>query len=453
VKAAVYARISSDKTGNEAGVTRQLEDCRNLAVASKWHIVEEYVDNDISASSGKARPRYQAMLAAIEAGEVDAIVTWAPDRLYRKLSDLEPLIVVMEKSGCTLRTVRAGEIDMATPTGRMLARILASVATAEGEVKSDRWKRSIRQRREQGQPPGWGPRLFGYARTGEVIDDEADAIRWAADELVAGRSVRSVAAGLTEQGYTSTKGNPWSTQAVTRLMKNARLAGHSTLNGDAVGVGDWQAILTDEQFTQVQAVLSLRQGSSPTVPRKSLLLGLARCDECKTPLASGRNNYRAGKQGARVYRCRSGPGLPGCGRISIQAEPLEEMVEAYARVRLDDPRVRANLATLAATSGENTAEVISLEDRLRELEQELDDPGIPIAAVKRAISRTTDRIEKLRGAISASPTSLPKVGEWPEDLGRRARLVRLVVADVRVLPAPVVGRNAFQDERVEIDPA
>lgn len=454
MKAAIYCRISADRTGEQAGVTRQLEDCRNLAQSSGWIVVEEYVDNDISATSGKQRPRYQAMLAAIEAGEVDAIVTWAPDRLYRKLADLEPLIVVMEKSGCTLRTVRAGEIDMATPTGRMLARILASVATAEGEVKSDRWKRSIRQRREQGQAPGWGPRLFGYDREHQIIPAEAEAIRWAADELIAGASLQATANGLTARGHTSTLGNPWSKNGLKKLLGNPRLAGHSVLNGEIVGPGTWEPILPDETWQQVQGALQVNRGAAVTRPRVGILVGIAYCAKCGAALMSGRNNAaRKGEaERPRVYRCKKGAGLPGCGGIVVQAEPLEEMVEAFAQTRLEDPRVRENVAALAAQAGENIAEVIALEDRLIELEKSLDSPGVPVQAITRAMDRTRERIETLRGSTVVPPKALPVGGDWPDDLDRRARLVRLVVAEVKVGPAPVVGRRAFQPERVEIIP-
>lgn len=51
--AAVYARVSSDQTGQLA-VTRQLEDCRKLASERGWVVAEEYVDNDISAFRGEA---------------------------------------------------------------------------------------------------------------------------------------------------------------------------------------------------------------------------------------------------------------------------------------------------------------------------------------------------------------------------------------------------------------
>ncbi|MCH6470957.1 recombinase family protein [Sinomonas terrae] len=56
--AAIYARISSDQTGEGLGVQRQLEDCRKLAAERGWIVGEEYVDNDLSAFKGKARPEF-----------------------------------------------------------------------------------------------------------------------------------------------------------------------------------------------------------------------------------------------------------------------------------------------------------------------------------------------------------------------------------------------------------
>ena len=72
-RAAVYLRISQDPTGEQAGVTRQREDCLALVEAQGWELLEVFQDNDISASSGKARPEYQRMLKAIRDGMVDAV--------------------------------------------------------------------------------------------------------------------------------------------------------------------------------------------------------------------------------------------------------------------------------------------------------------------------------------------------------------------------------------------
>ena len=70
-RAAIYCRISDDKRGDGAGVNRQRADCQALAERAGYAAVGVYVDNDISAFSGKVRPRYAEMCQAVKDGEVD----------------------------------------------------------------------------------------------------------------------------------------------------------------------------------------------------------------------------------------------------------------------------------------------------------------------------------------------------------------------------------------------
>lgn len=55
----MYCRISDDRTGLKAGVGRQEEDCRAIASRKSWGIGEVYIDNDVSAWSGRIRPRHE----------------------------------------------------------------------------------------------------------------------------------------------------------------------------------------------------------------------------------------------------------------------------------------------------------------------------------------------------------------------------------------------------------
>jgi site-specific DNA recombinase len=82
--AAIYCRISRDREGAGLGVARQETDCRDKADALGWTIAEVYVDNDVSAYSGKVRKDYQRMLADVRAGRIDGIVAWHTDRLHRQ---------------------------------------------------------------------------------------------------------------------------------------------------------------------------------------------------------------------------------------------------------------------------------------------------------------------------------------------------------------------------------
>ena len=62
VRAGIYARISSDREGDQLGVTRQIEDCGGWRSGAAGGRRSVYVDDDVSAWSGKPRPEYERML-------------------------------------------------------------------------------------------------------------------------------------------------------------------------------------------------------------------------------------------------------------------------------------------------------------------------------------------------------------------------------------------------------
>jgi site-specific DNA recombinase len=447
-RAAVYLRISQDPTGQAAGVTRQREDCLSLVGSQDWELFDTYIDNDISASKGKVRPAYKRLLADIKAGHVDAVVAWHPDRLYRKLTDLEGLIAAIESRNVIMRTVRAGEIDLSTPTGRMLARILSATAQAEGEVKADRWARSWRQGREQGAPARTGTRLFGYTRDGRVIPEEAATTRRIVADLLAGKTLGRVTSSL--DGTLTTRGTVWRNGTVKQYLLNPRIAGFSTLKGEVVAEGTWEPLVGRDDWETLRGILTARTRDTP--PRVALLGGLIYCGRCGHRLITG-----AARKG-RTYRCPSRPGMPGCGRVSSYAGPIEEVVEGYAQARLADPRVLKRVAELRSSGGTPAllSEVAALEARLLELERSLEEPGVPVAAITRAMSRARDRLAACQVELAEASASAPAAeyvggAEWPDDLARRRQLVAIALGDERVYLDPVTDvTNRFDPRRLRI---
>ncbi|MFI9355842.1 recombinase family protein [Streptomyces lydicus] len=134
-RAAIYIRISQDRGGAGLGIARQEEDCRTLCARKGWDVVDVYPDNDVSAYSGAPRPKWQELLADINEGIVNAVVCWHVDRLTRSPRELEDVIDLADRHGLELATV-SGEIDLATPTGRMIARMLGAAARHEAEHKA-----------------------------------------------------------------------------------------------------------------------------------------------------------------------------------------------------------------------------------------------------------------------------------------------------------------------------
>src|SRR3954447_11896111 len=83
--------------------------------------------------SGKPRPGYRALLDDVEHGRADAVLAWHTDRLHRRPVELEEYIDVCDRHGVITQTVKAGPLDLATPSGRMVARMLGSGSRYEVE--------------------------------------------------------------------------------------------------------------------------------------------------------------------------------------------------------------------------------------------------------------------------------------------------------------------------------
>src|SRR4051812_21191981 len=127
-RAVIYARISLDRSGDELGVQRQVKACRDLADQRGGSIAREDVHNDRSAFSRKPRPEFEALMQDVSAGLVDQIIVWRTDRFYRRVSDLERIVPMVDRAGVSVEAVMSGQVNLATADGRMMARIMGSVA-------------------------------------------------------------------------------------------------------------------------------------------------------------------------------------------------------------------------------------------------------------------------------------------------------------------------------------
>jgi DNA invertase Pin-like site-specific DNA recombinase len=162
-----------------------------------------YVDNDTSAYSGRRRPEFENMLDAMKNNQFDRLLCWHTDRLYRSMKDLERLIEVAEAQHVAIRTVQGGDLDLITSAGRMVARILGSVARQQSEHMSERRISANEQKAQRGK---WqtANRAFGYTWQGEPLEPEASAVRKAALEVLAGKSIQGVAREWNAAGLKTT---------------------------------------------------------------------------------------------------------------------------------------------------------------------------------------------------------------------------------------------------------
>jgi DNA invertase Pin-like site-specific DNA recombinase len=367
--AAIYARISRDVTGEGLGVERQLKDCRALAAQRGWDVAEEYVDNDISAYRGKARPAYERMLADISEGRRDAVVAFHTDRLTRRPAELEAFTELCERAGMRLFATVTADIDLGNDDGLFMARVLAAVGAKESARKSARLQRKAREIAEAGRPNGGHLRPFGYEQDRVTVNEpEAVVIRTLASRYVAGESLMSLTTWLQDEGVLSVASKPWRTGTLRQLLTNPRIAGLRAHRGEVVGEAIWPAIITVEQHRQLVAAFERKKVTNRRSARRYLLSGMLRCGRCGNKLFSSAK--REGDRQRRRYVCSSSPDHGGCGKLTVVAEPVEEWLTEAVLFRLESPAMADALAGRAAADERHSALIAALDadhSQMREL--------------------------------------------------------------------------------------
>ncbi len=349
-RAAVYCRLSQDRSGVGLVVERQERECRDLARSLGWQVVEVFTDNDVSAYRAKRRPDYQRLLEAIRSGHVDAVLAWNTDRLHRSPKELESYIDLCQPRGVPTRTVRAGELDLTTASGRMVARQLGAVARYESEQTAGGTRAGKADAASRGAWAG-GQRVYGYevvplaeresqGQALRVVPEERDVVQDAAQRVLVGESLRSIARGLNERGLRTTRGALWSGSALRKVLVRPVTAGLRASGGQVVAPGNWEPLLPEDQWRGVLAVLT--DPSRKTTDRRErtyLGSGLYRCGVCGGTL-TGNATAGGGSGGtrSRAYRCRVSD-QAGSERTHVvrNADQLDAFIEAVVAARLARP--------------------------------------------------------------------------------------------------------------------
>jgi site-specific DNA recombinase len=457
--AAVYARISSDQDGSALGVARQLEDCRRLARELGWSIGQEYVDNDLSAFSGKRRPAYEQMLADLADGLRDAVIVYHPDRLTRRPIELEHFLqVITVAKVAQVRFVAGAPVDVADGDGLLLLRMLSAVAANESAAKSRRVKRKLDELAAAGRPHGGWHRPFGYEDDRITVrPDEATIIRSFVARYIAGESLRSLASWLDAEGIRTVRGGPWRSPAVRAVLSSARIAGLRRHRGEVVGPAVWEPIISERDRARVLARLADQVSTGRRSPRRYLLTGLLRCGRCKSTL------YSKPQDTTRRYVCVSGPDHRGCGRLAVVAQPLEELVAAAVLFRLDTTELADALAGRVGSDEHSAALAESLaQDRaqLDDLARRYGEREIgqrEWLAARKPIEARTARTETQLTRLTRTDAlhGLPGNGSqlrstWTGlNLTRQHAIVRAVLAHAVIAPG-TPGARSLDPARVDL---
>lgn len=334
MQAVIYTRASLDRTGEALAVSRQEQECRSLAERLGFDVARVYSDNDISATNGKIRPSFEAMLDA----QPKAIIAWHQDRLLRLTRDLERVISL----NVPVYTVTAGTLDLTTPAGRAVARTVAAWSQYEGEQKATRQVAANVQRAASGVHQG---RVgYGYRREGTTValhQEEASTIRSAVRRVLGGESLRAICKDLDAQQIpTPGRGERWNSTTLKQLLLRPSLAGLTVHRGQVAGrtPEDSPRVIDENTHERIKAVLTdpSRRSGTPGRAPKYLLGGIARCGRCDGVMARANGRMTTTKAGGAKrqppsYVCSE------CYRVRRKQSDVDALVEGVVVGRLQMP--------------------------------------------------------------------------------------------------------------------
>lgn len=410
----IYARISADLEGDAHGVASQLRQCEEYATAHDMTVAGQYVDNDISAYHDVKRPEFERLLTDMEAGLVPTLIVWHIDRLCRRVKDLSRVVDAAKKGNTRIITLKAGDFDLSTASGEMVAYLVGTIAQFEARHSSERQVASQHDRALKGIWRG-GRAPFGYISRGKgtlEVDEEAAGWlhqwrRW----LSSGESLLAIVRKTREAVDPTHQLASLSPYGLRNRLSNPAIAGLVKEHGEIVGKAQWPAIFTEDEYEAVLSILRdparrTNQGNE----RKHQGSGTYRCGVCGYALMSHKHPRHAQPKyhGKRVYICRK-------NHISVQAETLDEFVNEVLFAFLSRPENQIG------SGNDHDGKVI---DQLRveqaQLAQRKDDLGALFAA------GDIDRSQLVKGTRTLA-ARLEKLGTRLDKLAARAPIADLAL--------------------------
>jgi site-specific DNA recombinase len=458
VRVGIYARISSDRDGDQLGVQRQIADCERLAQVRGWLVADRYVDDDISAWSGRRRPEFERLLADVRSGAIRGVLVYHLDRLTRgDLRELESFVALCEELDVELGCV-TGDVDLATSAGRLTARMLGSLARYESDHKSERIRRKHLEIAESGGVSGGGSRPYGYEDDKMTVRPaEAAVVVECAKRLLAGEPVRSIASDLNARGMPAAKGGPWSPQSLRRMLASPRISGQREYHGEILAAAAWPGIISPEDGAKIRALLANPERRTNKAARRYLLGGLLVCSHCGERLVA-----RPRTGGKRRYACAKGVGFSGCGKTYINADEVEQFVTGAVLHRVDSRDLQRAMERRQQTAPHTERwwkEAEAAQAQLEELAAEYGRREITIGEWKAARKPIEQRLSAARKQLakvthgglldSYIGHSDRLLADWESlDLSQQHAIVAAVVDSVRVGPARK-GYNRFDESRLD----
>jgi site-specific DNA recombinase len=446
-RAALYARVSTEKQEREETVASQVDLLQQTAAARGYEVLpgNVFIDDGVSGTR-LDRPALERLRDLAAEGVFEVVLVTAPDRLARRYAYQVVLVEELTRCGCEVVFVhqRLG----ASPEEQMLLQMQGVFAEYERALIHERTRRGQLFAARQGRV-NWGNPPYGYTYVHKtpttpqhLVVNEAEAevvrqiYRWCVEEQLSSYAIHQ---RLTMQGVPprKSKHGRWAQSSVIEMLRDSIYKGEAYYNrtqpgdvrrpygrrglqdrGPGNGQGriprpptDWipvrvPALINPETWEQAQAQLvrNRERAQRNNTQHRYLLRSLLVCGRCGRRMV-GTWSAQGGRYICALRYPRYVPGA--CMGRSLGAATIEPQVWDQVKRLLSDPEVLR--MQYAQGHGDPAVDVRAEQERER-LERKL-------AALDREVARLVD-------AYQAEVIELAELAERRrriEDYGRMLR--------------------------------
>ena len=348
MRAALYARVSSEEQVEGYSIDAQRRAFRQLCEARQWVPSREYIEEGKSAHTDdlRKRPVFKRAIDDAIAGQYEVLVVHKIDRFSRRLKVTLEYFEKLGKAGVGFVSIQ-NDIDYSTPTGKFMLVMQGGLAELYSDNLSEETKKGWHERRKQGLYCGTLPFGTMKGEDGVPVPDiterksgvnghevavcNYDGLKMAFELSAQGKSDREIAIILNTAGYrtTGTQGpRPFSKDTVKDMLRNRFYIGYIP-----DGNGGWlkakhRPFVVEDLFEVVQKVRASRANQPRTVRSDASiysLTGIARCDDCGSTMRTfkGRGRVRTVCNG----RIKAGD----CNQPSTFLDVYEQQLLVYLR--------------------------------------------------------------------------------------------------------------------------
>ncbi len=149
MRAAIYARVSTERQERQQTIASQISALRNWATAQGHALADAHVFRDEGYSGARLdRPALDALRDAVRDAAVDVVAVFSPDRLARKYAYQVLLMEEFRRAGCEVAFLHHPISD--DPNDQLLLQIQGAIAEYERAVLAERFRRGKLQKAREG---------------------------------------------------------------------------------------------------------------------------------------------------------------------------------------------------------------------------------------------------------------------------------------------------------------